>query len=214
MNPIIDELEKPYIEKEIPELKVNIGEHKDSLFMGEEIIPASFSVDNNSGEYDSRIVLVDPKGNEHEYTEGFIPEIKGEWKVSIIAKDMIGREASSTYSVDVSISDKPLLKKTDALPKAFIGGGKYNLPQKVGVLYKDDYDYELVNTQLVVTCEGKQETVTDEYFIENYLTNGTTINCSYLYDGEILESTDVPYVRSLDKDLTEEFPIIVNYQNY
>lgn len=203
-----------YCGNEIPELEVTVGEHKNNMFLGEKLIPANFRVANNSGAYSTSIAYIDPNGERYDNIEDVVVEVQGTWTVELTTTDMIGRENVTTYEVEASISDMPILEETDALPKAFVAGGLYELPIKSGRLYVGDYDYEYIDCDLVVTCGENQEEVYGEYIVENYLENGTLINCSYQFDGNIIESIDVPYVRSLDLDPTEEYPIIINYTNY
>lgn len=198
----------------IPELKVNIGEHPTSMYMGQKLVPASFSVENSSGDYEVEIAYIDPNSDRHEYEEGFIPEVQGDWQVEFTATDMIGRTTTSTYELGVSISELPILVDSQVLPKAIIGGGLYELPEKTGRLYTDDYEYEIVTCDLVVSCCGIEEDVYGEYIAPSYLENGAEVNCSYYFDGNLIEESNIPYVRSLDLDATEEYPIIVNYANY
>lgn len=201
-------------DNDVPDLDVTIGEYKQSMFMGEKLIPATFLVSNNCGPYSYEIQFVDPDGEVYDYEKGFIPEVKGEWEVKYKVTDMIGRVVEKSYTLDVSISPLPILQDSDDLPRAFIGGGGYELPQKSGYLYVDDYDYEIVDCDLVVTCDGNKETITDIYEVPNYLDNNIKINCAYVYEDNILVEEDIPYVHSLTKTENEDIPVEVDLENY
>lgn len=86
------------------------------------------------------------------HKDAFVPERAGDYVVEWTATDVLGREAKSSYTIVVSCSDKPIIDE-DAilLPKYFIKGYSYSVPQASAFVYSEGNKME---STVTVTATG------------------------------------------------------------
>lgn len=206
-----------YCGSNIPELTINAEPVTNEIYLGEHLVPAPYTVINNSGYFNTEIVIIDPEGEQHEVSEDFIVEMQGEWTVEYTVTDMIGRTATTSYSLNASISSLPVVSDSplSALPQAFISGGVYSIPECTGALYYDDYDCEYVDCQFMVKLGEEFEEVDEIYEVPSYLGSGLIAKCIYEFEGDTIFETEIPYVDGIRYDeSSDENPIKINLQNY
>lgn len=89
----------------------------------------------------------DEAGNAIPVTDNtFLPEHEGLYTATYVFTDYLGESVTASYTIDVTTDAAPILSETPVLPKAFIDGASYALPELTA------YDY---NTGAAVPVAGK-----------------------------------------------------------
>lgn len=118
---------------------------------GEWVVPAEYTVENGSGNSEVTISYVF-EDKETVITNGFRPDKVGTYTVKYTAVDYIGQTGEKTYEINVTAGDKPIFIDEAVLPRYFISGASYVLPD----LYANDYTTgNLVRKLATVTVEDK-----------------------------------------------------------
>lgn len=125
---------------------------------GDWIVPAEYAIENGSGESDVTISYVFD-GKETVITDGFRPDAAGTYTVKYTAVDYIGQTGEGSYDIVVTVGDKPVFVDSIVLPKYFVSGASYVLPD----LYANDYTSgTLVRKLATVTVKDANGTTTVE----------------------------------------------------
>lgn len=130
----------------------------------------------------------------YEITDGFLPEIEGEWKVRYTVTDYIGREGTAEYTVNAVVGDGFVVLDELILPQIFVSDSEYVLPE----IYANDYSSgkaERYLCQVVVSDKNGDKTYTaGNAFTPSVAENGDMVKISYQYEGEELVVREVPAV--------------------
>ena len=130
----------------------------------------------------------------YEVTDGFRPEIAGEWKITYTVTDYIGREGKAEYTLNATIGSGYVALEEPILPKIFISDSAYTLP----LIYATDYSSgkaEQKVCSVVVTDKNGDVTYTaGDTFKPSVAANGDMVTVSYQYDGQVLVVKEVPTI--------------------
>lgn len=130
----------------------------------------------------------------YEVTDGFRPEMEGEWKVVYTVTDYLGRVGTAEYTVNATIGEGYVLLDELVLPRIFVSDNKYSLP----IIYATDYSSGKAERKLasvVVTDKNGEKTyAAGEVFVPSVAENGDMVTISYQYDGQVLVERQVPSV--------------------
>ncbi len=171
---------------------------------------ADFTVENNVGNVEKTISVIF-NDKEVDITEGKFKAVSsGEYTVKVTVKDVIGQVAEDTYSVAVAKNPIPVFFGDAVVPKYFIVGKKYNLPEFNAYDYFSDVEKQVKTTIKVngkectdYTCE-QEGIVTVEYIAktvsgENVKTynvkavsvkqNETSLNLTKYFDAKDMSVT-------------------------
>lgn len=139
-------------EDEAPEIVLTVGQGETSGYVGTYIDLAEAEGSGGIGKVNVDVVVTDASGNEVSVENGrFKPLSAGTFTVDYIATDYVLNTETVSYTVQISVSDKPVFDSEANLPKYIVSGYEYKLP----VLYA--YDYNDGGRQLPTTV-----TVTDD----------------------------------------------------
>ena len=127
-------------------------------------------------------------------TDGFRPEIAGEWKVTYTVTDYLGRVGSVDYIINGIVGEGYLLLDELVMPWIFVSDSQYTLP----VIYATDYSSGKAERKLasvIVTDKNGEKTyAAGETFIPSVEENGDIVTVSYQYDGQVLDERQIPAV--------------------
>ena len=136
----------------------------------------------------------DPEGKTYAITDSFIPDIAGTWTVTYTVSDYIGTQATSSFDLEATAGDKPVIDSQPVLPKVYLNGVSYTLP----MVYADDYTSgRKVSAPCDVKIEYADKTETKkagDTFIPTVSENGETIKITYYSGSASLETVEVPVV--------------------
>lgn len=140
------------------------------------------------------ITATDPDGNSCEITDSFIPDIAGTWTVTYTVSDYIGTQATSSFDLEATAGDKPVIDSQPVLPKVYLNGVSYTLP----MVYADDYTSgRKVSAPCNVKIEYADKTETKkagDTFIPTVSENGERVKITYFSGASTLEAMEVPVV--------------------
>ena len=144
----------------VPEISVEpFGEYATTGKTGELIFPADISYVGGTGEAETYATAKLADGEENLIEDGFRPEYAGTYTVTLYAKDMIGKRATSSYTVEVVANDVPVFLDEVVMPKYFLSGYNYKLPSLSA------YDYssgkEQITTTITVKDGGEERELAD-----------------------------------------------------
>ena len=177
----------------VTKLSVSIDEFNQNIEVGALQTLPSVTVKGGSGEKTVTYTLT--QGNEEcEIIDGkyYRVEKAGEWTLTCVVTDYIGKIAADARVITAECGDKPIIVDEPNLPVAYISGSSYVLPE----LYAYDYSSGSKVKKLCsvkVTCgESVKEYRSGDRFIPTAQENGDLIKISYVLDGDVLLEREVP----------------------
>ena len=103
------------------------------------VVPTVEIIGSNNAAF---ITITDPNGENitAEYYDGFKfkPVLAGEYTLKYFVKDHLGWDYSETVNVESVASNNPIVESGVVLPKYFLAGQTYTLPQLIAYDYKAD----------------------------------------------------------------------------
>ena len=141
---------------------------------------------------------------------GFRPEKAGTYKITYTATDYIGQTGISTYDLTVVAGDKPVFINKPVLPKAFIEGSEYILPEVTAVDYRSGTPTEKKATIAVIDKNGKRAVGADgkvRLQAENNLDKATVV---YECEGAVA-TYEVPIVKAMTEEGGRQRLYVENY---
>ena len=121
------------------------GEYATDGATGELIFPADIAYEGGTGLVTTYATAKLDDGEEIRIDEGFRPENAGTYIVTLYAVDMLGKTATVEYELEVEVNDVPVFLDDVVLPRYFLVGYDYTLPN----LYA--YDYSNGKSQVLAT---------------------------------------------------------------
>ncbi len=135
-----------------PEIVLTVGQGDTSGYVGTYIELAEAEASGGMGNVKVDVVVTDASGNEVPVENGkFKPLTAGTFTVDYIATDYVMETKTVSYTVQISVSQKPVFDSEPNLPKYIVSGYEYKLPMLYG------YDYNDGGRQIAATV-----TVTDD----------------------------------------------------
>lgn len=183
-----------YATADIPELTVTLPENvpADAL-LGYEIKLDAPIMAGGTGNLTYKTTAVTPAGETMEVDGSFIPELAGEWTVTYTATDYIGTIATASFKFDAAAGDKPVINAKALLPKMYMSGISYVLPE----IYADNYSSGKKASELcdvkIEYADGKTETKkAGDTFIPTVANSGEKIKVTYYSGAASLETAEIP----------------------
>lgn len=103
--------------------------------VGERIAVANIECSGGSGALTSTVFVTSGEERLSVENETFLPQKSGTYTVCYEVTDFIGQTTRASYDVAVSVSSNPVFADEAALPKIFVSGSEYVVPEYVA------YDY-------------------------------------------------------------------------
>ncbi len=165
-----------------------------SVTLGEFITPADYTAFADSG--DASVTISVKFGNEEYGLEarGFRPEKQGTYTVVYTATDYVGQVGVYTYEV-TAVPGAPLFADVSSLPKIFIDGCEYKLPE----IYVNDYSSGVLERKLVapkVTDSKGTNTANSNKITPTVENSGDKITLLYEYNGAESISFEIPVIKA------------------
>lgn len=166
----------------IPKLKVEnpIG-YKTKYLVGENIHFVEPAISGGSGEYSSKMIV--SKGTEEIIVDDFYQFVEpGSYSVKYVALDYICDIATSSYSIEVEASDKPIFNDRPVFPNAYISNATYFVPELFATKYEDS---KLIKVPCKVKIEDKNGSKlyeTGDTFIPQVANNLDVIKFTFICD--------------------------------
>ncbi len=189
----------------VPEITLNVSENKvTAAKMGQVVSYAETLVEGGSGDVTVRVYAKHRESGEIIATEnGFRPEKAGVWEVVYEATDFIGQQTTVSYEVNVAVDEKPILVDTVVLPKAYVSGGKYQLPVVYGNRYaaSGNGDVDRILCDVSVTASGATTVYkAGDTFSPTVANSGDKLVVQYLCDGTVLHEEEIVCIKPYSTD--------------
>ena len=118
------------------------------------ILPAEIEYTGGTGIVKTYATAQIADGEEFVIDNGFRPEIDGVYTIRLYAVDMLGKTATFTYDLTIVINDKPVFLDEPILPRFFLVGYKYILPELSAYDYSSGTERIELETTIAVK-DGK-----------------------------------------------------------
>lgn len=142
--------------------------------------------------------------------KGFRLEDIGEYKVIYEVTDAIGQITEKSFTIISKDSGEPILEKSLTLPRYFISGGYYEMPEEKVYIYENGAVTTKSLTLEVTDANGTKEYTSGSYSPKvNANLDKVTIKAKY--DGKVLETKTVTGIKTIG---TEENARYLNISNY
>ncbi len=136
------------------DLAVTLSDKTESGNVGEFIPLASASATGALGNADFT-VKVTRNGNDVTIADnGFVPHRAGDYIVSFTARDYIGHETTESYTIAVSVSDKPVFADLPVVQKYLLAGQVNRLPLAVAYDYNGETPVSVPVKVQITDSEG------------------------------------------------------------
>lgn len=178
---------------EIPELTIeNPANVPTSVTLGYPVAVEQPTVTGGTGNIAYVVTAKDPDGNSYEITESFIPDVAGTWAVTYTATDYIGTTATSSFEVEATAGDRPVIFDTLVLPKVYLNNVSYVLPE----LYADDYSSGRKVTALcdvqIKYADRTETKKAGDNFVPSVSANGEKVQITYFSGNAAIETREIP----------------------
>ena len=138
-----------------PSLSVQAeGEYVTDCGTGELIFPAKIKYVGGTGVVKTYATAKSQSGNEFVIDQGFRPEEEGVYKITLHAEDMLGKTATFTYDLTVTINNEPVFIEEPILPRFFLQGYNYTLPTIPAYDYSSGTERKQIATTIAIQ-DGK-----------------------------------------------------------
>ena len=132
-----------------------VGEYETSGGTGALILPAAIKGNGGTGTVKTYATAQSQNGGEaFVIDEGFRPEEEGIYTITLYAVDMLGKTATFTYDLTISINDNPVFIEEPILPRFFLQGYNYTLPTIPAYDYSSGAEREQIQTTIAIR-DGK-----------------------------------------------------------
>lgn len=199
-------------DEDIPPIDIELpGQRTTSAVFGEwvEILPPE-AMSGGSGALSCAVSV--SLGNETYPVEkgGFRFEKAGHWTVNYTVTDFIGTVKTESYEIEIQVGDAPVLVDEISLPKVFIAGQRYIIPEA----YANDYTSGSLVRKLfdvrVSDANGLRLYSAGAEYVPAVRNNGDQVTLSYRIDGEELTSFTVPVIFAWTDTVTPSL-LVENY---
>lgn len=180
----------------IPEIEATVsGDKVTAAHLGEWVeIPALETLTGGSGKLVTTVTVA-CGGEEYVAEGGFRPEAVGTWTVTYKITDYVGNAKEVSYSVEATVGSTAVLVDEIHLPKAFISGQPYVIPE----VYANDYRSGTLVRKLfdvdVTDANGTVSYKAGDTFIPLVSSNGDPVTLSFRCETE-LASYSVPAIQA------------------
>ena len=141
------------------------SDREDTGYVGTYIEVAESTATGGNGKINIEIKVADSDGNEVPLENGKFKPMKADiYTVDYIAKDFVSQKKPYTYTVQVSVSDKPVFDSEAMLPKYIISGYEYQLPALTA------YDYTAGGAEVTAEVEVTDDDGTRTLGADNKVT--------------------------------------------
>lgn len=168
---------------DVTEPTVSVDTADDTAFTGALVSVRSATI---SPESETTVMTVTAsKGAEEVVVENgkFRPMTSGDWTVKYTAVDICGQADTKSYVLKVATGDTPVFVTEPNLPKTFISGGRYFLPQAEATIFADGTAQSVPATVTVKDAAGERAIATDEVYIPRVCNNRDTVLITYEANG-------------------------------
>ena len=180
-------------ENKLPDITIELPVESEEILLGSELIAKTPVVSGGSGKLSYKIYIVHNE-TEEEYKKGYRPTEAGEYTVKYVAVDYIGTTAEKSYVVTARSNADPLLIEKYVLPRVFISGSEYSLPNVIANDYSSGKLVQKAASIKVTDKNGEKTYESGATFVPEVETNGDKVKIAILFAGKTLKEEEVPAI--------------------
>lgn len=170
-----------------------------TIYLGQKhIIPDVVSMGGSGLSQVETIVIKTGSNKAFRINDGeFVPESEGKYYVQFVATDYIGETKVVGYSLNVVVSDKAVFVDEPNLPKYFIEGFEYNLPEFYGYCFATGT--KVKETPRITVIDGNGVQILSNGKFSPYVKNAFDVVTIKYEVGDSVLSYDIPCAKGVDK---------------
>ena len=163
--------------KELAPITISLSNKTEQARAGEYVNIADYSVSGGSGTPEVKIEVT-LNGSAIECSNRFRPDREGNYVVKYVARDYLGQTAEESYTVVVSKGDKPIFIDEPILPRYYISGSEYSVPELYAYDYSSGTEQKIKATVTVTDANGENRTVNGT-FTPLVINNGEEVTLTF-----------------------------------
>ena len=177
----------------VDDIAITLEKSEDTLTLGNALVPSEAAVSGGSGKIELKKYVVF-EGKQEELTDGYLPEKEGVYTVKYVAVDYIGKTCERTYNVTAVRTDKPTLAEKVVLPRVYISGTAYSLPDVAVNVYSTGSLEKKSATFRITDKNGEKTYASGSKFTPEVSENNDKIKVECLYGNTVLYEAEVPAI--------------------
>ncbi len=186
-------------QNEVVPVRLNLtGTYETQTSVGKPITLAAYEAEGGSGKIDISCEVT-LNGKTIDCTNGFRPRETGRYTVKYTARDYIGQSAEQEYEIEVSPNSEPVFIDEPVLPKYYISGSEYTVPELYGYDYSGGSEKIIKAAVSVIDANGTAPRSVEGKFTPLVINNGDQITLLFKV-GETQISRNVTAVKSFEAD--------------
>lgn len=194
-----EKIEELYVHcgNKIADINVSFGDAVSSVLCGELLELPKPSIEGGSGTLSYSVSVYDSLGEEYVVTDGFVrTKNKGILTLAYtITEDFTGYEQVNTVKTEVVDTGKAFLAENIVLPKYFISGAKYTLPEYKAFVYDNGV---LTEKTIDLYMNGQKYVALSDY-IPVVSENGAYTELTYKCGDDVVYATSVPTIMAYNE---------------
>ncbi len=180
-------------ESVVDDIQITLPATSDELLLGNELIAATPSISGGSGKVSYKVYIVH-NGIEEEYKAGYRPTEEGEYTVKYVAVDYIGTTAVKSYVVTAKRNSEPLLIEKYVLPRIFVSGAEYVLPNVIVNDYSSGKLVQKAASIKVTDKNGEKTYASGATFTPEIGANGDKVKIAIVFANKTLKEEAIPAI--------------------
>lgn len=182
------------------------GAYETNITVGDRIEPVSYETTCASGNPAVHITAVHEDGTVYEMDNGMRVERAGTYTVTYTATDYIGQTGKATYTVTAAMGNTPVFTETPALPRYFISGSAYTLPEVYATDYRSGTPERKLSSAEITDASGTRTVQAGESFTPTVTDNGDAVTVTFMCEGAETDPIKVPAIIAWLEDATTGRP--------
>lgn len=180
-------------ESVVDDIQITLPATSDELLLGNKLIAATPSISGGSGKVSYKVYIVH-NGIEEEYKAGYRPTEEGEYTVKYVAVDYIGTTAVKSYVVTAKRNSEPLLIEKYVLPRIFVSGAEYVLPNVIVNDYSSGKLVQKAASIKVTDKNGEKTYASGATFTPEIGANGDKVKIAIVFANKTLKEEAIPAI--------------------
>ena len=186
-------------QSEIDPIQLNFtGSYATETPVGKTVELADYTAVGGSGKVDVSCEVT-LNGQTIDCTKEFRPREAGNYTVKYIARDYIGQTAELTYEIEATPNDKPVFTEEPVLPRYYISGSEYPVPELYAYDYADGSERIVKASVSVIDANGATPRSVEGKFTPLVINNGDQITVIFQV-GETEITRQVTAIKSFEAD--------------
>lgn len=175
---VAEEKVRVRVDDSLAEPLLSVGDAVTNGVCGTDIALASPVYSVSSGRADLNVKVKLNGTVVAENVESFFPEKAGTYSVEYVVTDYLGRTATASYNVTVENGSTPVFIGSPVLPRYFLTGSEYTLPEFNAYTYSDAGRADAATVIKITDADG-EKTLSDRKYTAPAASDGQDVTVTY-----------------------------------